>query len=205
VIRIHPSPTADTRTCDFTQVTKEQLYTSSVQHIGDVNKGFLFFMDMLVAASKRHDHDKLSDIDGFHRDFTGGFKSTIWWDNHRKVNRHHLMQEDGIPSDVNLVDVIDMVVDCVMAGMARSGSVYDLNLPPELLQQAFKNTVDLLKQNVEVVPWVLPSTKSPELISSVELVMRLAKNWAVVGKGSGTAFCSVKKNGEEFEVYIREI
>ena len=63
MIKIHPSPTADTRTCDFANVTKEQLYTSSIQHIGDVNKGFLFFMDLMAAASKRHDHDKLTDIE----------------------------------------------------------------------------------------------------------------------------------------------
>lgn len=152
MIKIHPSPTADTRTCDFANVTKEQLYTSSIQHIGDVNKGFLFFMDLMAAASKRHDHDKLTDIEGFHRDFVGGFKSTTWWDNHRKVNRHHLLMEDGIPSNVNLVDVLDMIIDCVMAGKARSGTVYDLNLPSEVLQKAFQNTVELLKQNVEVVP-----------------------------------------------------
>ena len=49
------------------------------------------------------------------------------------------------------MDVIEHVVDCVMAGMARSGSVYDLDLPDELLQRALKNTVELLKANVQVV------------------------------------------------------
>ena len=37
-----------------------------------------------------------------------------------------------------------------MAGMARSGTVYDLTMPPELLERAFKNTVDLLKAQVSV-------------------------------------------------------
>ena len=38
-----------------------------------------------------------------------------------------------------------------MAGMARSGSVYALNIDPEVLMRAFQNTVELLKKNVEVV------------------------------------------------------
>jgi hypothetical protein len=38
-----------------------------------------------------------------------------------------------------------------MAGMARSGSVYELKLSDELLQRAFKNTVYLLTETIEVV------------------------------------------------------
>ena len=38
----------------------------------------------------------------------------------------------------------------LMAGMARSGSVYELDLPPELLERAFENTVTLLKSQVAV-------------------------------------------------------
>ena len=58
--------------------------------------------------------------------------------------------EDGIPADVNLIDVLDFIADCVMAGMARSGSVYPLKLSPELLERAFQNTVELLKAQVVV-------------------------------------------------------
>jgi len=107
-------------------------------------------MELLSEAARVHDHDKISDIDGFHRDFVTGFTQTEWWDNHRKVNRHHLLNEDGIPADVNLIDVLDMIADCVMAGMARSGSVYALNLNPEVLRKAFDNTVELLKSQVVV-------------------------------------------------------
>lgn len=150
MIKIKKSGTADTRTCDWSKVTKEQLYDSSVQHRDDVAKGFEFFADMLMDQSYQHDHDKLSDIDGFHRDFLTGFKRTEWWDNHRKVNRHHLLQDDGVPEDVNLIDVLDMVIDCVMAGMGRSGSVYPLEIKPDVLVQAFQNTVDLLKSQITV-------------------------------------------------------
>jgi len=37
-----------------------------------------------------------------------------------------------------------------MVGMARSGSVYELKLPPELLEKAFQNTVEKIKSQVVV-------------------------------------------------------
>ncbi len=150
-IRIKKSPTADTRTCDFSKVSKKTLLASSHQHIGDVQNAMALLAIMLCEQSEVHDHDKISDIDGFHRDFLTGFKEHSWWDNHRKVNRHHLLDDDGVPADVNLIDVLDMICDCIMAGMARSGSVYPLNIKPAVLLAAFNNTVELLKANVEVV------------------------------------------------------
>ena|SRR5680860_262783 len=150
MIRIHKSPTADTRTCDFANVSKRTLLLSSVQHITDVGKALGFFSSLLTRAAVRHDFDKLTDIDRFHADFITGFKETGWWDRHRKLNRHHLFQEDGIPEDVNLIDVLDMISDCVMAGMARSGGVSLLEIDPALLKRAFDNTVYLLKAEVTV-------------------------------------------------------
>lgn len=151
MIKIKKSPTADTRTCDWSKVTKEELLVASRQHIEDVAEGLALFHAWIEKTAVFHDRDKVTEIDGFHADFATGFKQTTWWDNHRKVTRHHLSREDGVPEDVDLVDVIEHVVDCVMAGMARSGSVYDLDLPDELLQRALKNTVELLKANVQVV------------------------------------------------------
>lgn len=149
-ITIHKSPTADTRTSGFAAVTKETLLASSRQHIQDVGAAMRFFGIVLAEQAERHDLDKIYDIDSFHADFVTGFKQTDWWDRHRKINRHHLLEADGVPEDVNLIDVLDMIADCVMAGMARSGSVYPLNVSPEILVRAFQNTVDLLKSKVEV-------------------------------------------------------
>ena len=150
VILVKPSPTADTRTCDWNTVSKEQLWDSSISHHKDVKAGFEFLMRMMNRQADLHDHDKLSNIDGFHEDFRTGFKQTKWWDEHRKINRHHLLQEDGVPEDVNLVDVLDMVVDCTMAGMARSGSVYEIDIDPAVLMRAFKNTFKLLQSHTVV-------------------------------------------------------
>lgn len=151
MITVIKSPTADTRTCDWSKVTKQQLLNSSQSHIQDVMNGMEFFIGMIQMAEKLHDADKLTDIDGFHRDFQTGFKHTKWWDHHRVISRHHLLQDDGIPTDVNLVDVLEMIVDCVMAGMARAGSVYPLEIKPEVLQRAFHNTVLQLKQQIRVI------------------------------------------------------
>lgn len=150
MITIKRSPTADTRTCDFSKVDKLTLLSGSRQHIEDVRAALMFFSEMLEDAATIHDHDKISDIEGFHADFVTGFEEHSWWDRHRKLNRHHLMNDDGVPDDVNLVDVLDMISDCVMAGMARSGSVYELKLDPQILHRAFVNTVELLKSNVQV-------------------------------------------------------
>jgi hypothetical protein len=148
MIEIKKSSTADSRTCDISLVDKQTLLNSSRQHIGDVGLALSFFQQMLMASAVAHDYDKLTEIDWFYSDFKTSFKETGWWDNHRKIHRHHLGQEDGIPIDVNLIDILEYIADCVMAGMARSGSVYELKLDDEVLRRAFNNTTELLKNNV---------------------------------------------------------
>lgn len=157
---IRPSATADTRTCDFKTVTKEQLLHASMQHIGDVRLALSHFAAELHAAGERHDFDKVADIDGFHRDFVAGFQEpNDWWRAHKRLNRHHLMDmagnlvPDGIREDVDLIDVLDYIADGVMAGMARSGEVKGFQPSPELaglLLKAFTNTVEKLKALVVV-------------------------------------------------------
>lgn len=150
MIYIKKSETADTRTCDFANTEKQTLLNSSSQHIDDVGRGIAFWIALLNERATNHDRDKLTEIDWFHKDFLTGFKQTGWWDNHRKITRHHLAQEDGVPDDVNLIDILEYITDCVMAGKARSGEVYDLVMPTELLERAFVNTVEKLKSNVRV-------------------------------------------------------
>jgi len=152
ILVIDKSATADTRTCDYANVSKETLLNASVQHIHDVHRAMHWFQLRIEEAADRHDDDKVTDIDGFHADFVTGFEQTGWWDRHRKLNRHHLLADDGVPDDVNLIDVLDMIADCVMAGMARSGSVYPLDIKPDVLMRAFQNTAALLQSHVEVSP-----------------------------------------------------
>lgn len=150
MIKIKQSKTADSRTCDYTQVTKEQLLDSSEQHIRDVSAGMGHLIYLMSEATNWHDFDKISDIDGFHRDFSNGFKTRDWYENHIRVNRHHLQESAGVPEDVNLIDVIEMVVDCVMAGMGRKGEVSPIEVDPDVLIKAVHNTADLLKSKIIV-------------------------------------------------------
>lgn len=150
MIRIQKSETADTRTCDVSKVSKEQLKAASFSHISDVRAALAHFSKKLQEAGERHDFTKLDGIDQFHSDFKTKFEVHEWWDNHRKAERHHIGQDDGVRDDVDLVDVLEFVADCVMAGMARAGSVYDLKLSNEVLQNALKNTTEKLKAEVWV-------------------------------------------------------
>ncbi len=152
MIEIKKSPTADTRTCDVSKVERQQLLDSSRQHIADVAKAMAFFSSRLFAAAAEHDYDKLTDIDWFYEDFKTKFEQTGWWDNHRKIHRHHLGHADGVPFNVNLLDILEYIADCVMAGMARSGEVYPLQISDTLLRAAFLNTISLLKEQVKVKP-----------------------------------------------------
>jgi len=151
-ILINKSPTADTRTCDWSKVTKEELLRSSESHVTDVQCALNMFADMLHEAGSIHDFTKFTELDQFHEDFATGFKQTTWYDNHRKVERHHLAHEDGVRPDVNLIDVIEYISDCVMAGAARSGidKIYQPEISEEVLKLAFFNTFNLLKNMVVV-------------------------------------------------------
>lgn len=134
-------------------MSQKTLLDSSRQHIEDVNAGLAFFVAKLLEAGRAHDRDKITDIEGFHRDFVNGFSAGFeaWWTQHRRINRHHLNMADGVPADVNLIDVLDYIADCTMAGMARSGDVYDITLPADVLLRAFANTAAMLKREVVVV------------------------------------------------------
>lgn len=159
MIEISKSATADTRTCDVTQVSRQQLLDSSRRHIADVAQAMAFFSSKLFAAAAQHDYDKLTDIDWFYSDFKTKFEQTGWWDNHRQIHRHHLAQPDGVPYNVNLLDLLEYVADCVMAGMARSGSVPEIEASDELLRRAFDNTIKLLKYQVFVLEESEPGCK----------------------------------------------
>ena len=151
-IKIKRSLTADSRTA-IGEVSKEQLLESSKQHIEDVQKAMDYFICEIFATEVLHDYTKIDYIDQFHEDFCmwqreGFEKVSEWYDMHIKTERHHL--NEHCPDDVTLIDVLERIADIVMAGLGRSGTVYDDMLSAEILQKAYMNTIELLKQNVEV-------------------------------------------------------
>lgn len=152
MIKVKRTINADTRTAEA-EVTKEMLLRDTKSHIEDVKNGCNFFADMLIEAGKNHDHTKIDYIDEFYDNFKtrqqgDNFKKLGWWQKHL-TERHHL--NDKCPDDVNLIDILEMITDCVMAGKARSGEVYEIVINPDIITKAITNTQKLLEDNIEVV------------------------------------------------------
>ena len=149
MIEIVKSPNADSRSATG-KLTPEVLTKSTESHIKDVTNGLNFIADLIKMRSQHHDHTKLEMMNDFCEALNSGkIKESNWYQTHISEERHHL--KSRVPDDVNLIDVIEHVVDCSMAGLARSGEIYDVDLSPEVLQLAIKNTVELLKNNTKIV------------------------------------------------------
>ena len=149
MIEITREPNADSRTAK-PGFDKEDLMKSTVAHIEHVNDGMKFMAYMMMHAAQNHDNTKLSNFDDFYAALNSGqVKNSDWYQKHITEERHHLVS--NVPMNITLIDVIEHLVDCVMAGMSRSGTVYDIDLPNDVLQLAHKNTVELLKKNIKVV------------------------------------------------------
>ena len=154
MITVYKNPNGDTRTAKK-DVSLEEFHEANSSHIEDVRSVMYFLSDMILNTAEFHDCTKKIQEKMFYRDFkhsleTGeDFTKSQWYNLHITTERHHL--DKYCPDDVNLIDVLEMIADRVCAGMARSGEVYDINLEPEVLQKAIKNTMDLIMNRIEVV------------------------------------------------------
>lgn len=149
MITIRKSPEADSRTSKA-DATVEDLRDSTISHIKDVTNGLDFIAELIKLRGSKHDNTKICNMEEFNAALKSGhIKDTLWYKKHITQERHHL--KSNVPEDVNLIDVIEHVVDCTMAGLGRSGEIFDVDLSPELLEVAVKNTVELLKNNTTVV------------------------------------------------------
>ena len=146
-IIIHKNPNGDTRTAPK-NITFEQLQEANTSHIADVGNVMMALSEKLKENGCKHDQTKKSEEKMFYSDFietmAGGidFVSGEWYQLHVNTERHHLLSR--CPEDVNLLDVVEMIVDCVCAGKTRSGEVRDLEISTDILEKALKNTVKLV-------------------------------------------------------------
>ena len=131
---------------------------ANADHQRDVKRLVEEFVDMLKVRVSSHDWTKTSEPyrSMFYRDLCATLEGRMdfmdgKWSNlhYNELERHHLKQH--CPEDVDLCDVIEMLCDCVAAGMARSGDVYDVDIPAEVLTKAIANTVKLLINEIEVI------------------------------------------------------
>lgn len=144
---IHKNPNGDTRTAPK-GITFKQFQEANNSHIADVRAVMDEIAAMLWENGENHDWTKKSEEKMFYSDFletmAGGidFVSGKWYQHHVNTERHHLLSR--CQEDVNLLDVIEMIVDCVCAGKTRSGEIRGLEITPEILDKAMKNTVKLV-------------------------------------------------------------
>ena len=144
--------------CD-TRVAKgipsfEDFKEANINHHNEVIEATYFLATLLYEAGRKHDTTKFTHADEFYDDFCACLKNNDlrfehmpWYDEiHIKEERHHL--NSRCPEDVNLIDVIEMICDCVCAGIARSGSYRPVEISNDILQKAVANTAQLLLDNI---------------------------------------------------------
>jgi hypothetical protein len=146
-IHIKKSPSAKSKIEDGT-LTESELFRSTRMHVADVQQAMNTIADMIKEAAKKHDHTKFDNMKQFYDSLMGKEENSDGFAQHAAKERHHL--EVNVPTDVNIVDVVEYICDIVMAGMARSGEVYDSTLQDKVLGKALKNTVKMLIDNTRV-------------------------------------------------------
>ena len=153
MIEIRKNPNGDTRTAQK-DVSFEQFQEANDMHIEDVRSVMYELSKMVDARGENHDCTKKSQERMFYRDFVNtqengdDFTKSEWYSLHTKAERHHLLS--CCPEDVNLIDVLEMIADCVCAGMARSGEIRDLEINSDILNRAVQNTANIIKQMIIV-------------------------------------------------------
>ena len=155
-IEVRRTPNADTRTSND-MITADLLKSDSVIHIEDVKKGMDFFAEEIKSAGQKHDWTKVAYFDLFFNDVNkvqhlpksenDVFKELEWYKLHITKERHHL--HANVPEDVTLIDVLELVTDCVMAGLARGNGLTKeyFEVDPKVLETALWNTAKLLEEH----------------------------------------------------------
>lgn len=144
---IYKNPNGDTRTAPK-DIVFEQFQEANDSHIADVEAVMDELGAMLCENGEKHDWTKKKYEKMFYNNFLAtmnyraDFVSAEWYQLHVNTERHHLLSR--CPDDVNLLDVIEMIVDCVCAGKTRSGEIRGLEITPEILERAMRNTVKLV-------------------------------------------------------------
>ena len=136
--------------------TFSEFKDSNFEHRGNVRDMMFNFAEEIKWQGKNHDWTKVEEPyqSMFYRDMCDTiegrmkFEDGEWNKLHYATERHHLLR--NVPDDVNLIDVIEMIADCVCAGMARSGEVRPLEIDESILTKAIDNTVKLMAEYVEL-------------------------------------------------------
>lgn len=156
MIKIKRNTNGDTRVA--TKVpTYWEFSEANSDHIKEVSAMMKTFAEKITDIGEKHDWSKQEEPykSMFYRELCNTIEGKMdfmdgkWAKFHYEKERHHLLR--NVPDDVNLFDVLEMIADCVCAGMARSGEVRPLEIDESILSKAMHNTVELAKSMVEIV------------------------------------------------------
>lgn len=158
-ILIEKNTCGDTRSATKCPTFREFEYSNEA-HKTNVKQVMKLFADKITSQASDHDWTKTAEPykSEFYRDLCNTIEHKIdfendstWLKKHYEIERHHLLA--NCPNTVNLIDVLEMIVDCTCAGLARSGKVRELEINDDILNKAIQNTVQLILDNVEVSGW----------------------------------------------------
>lgn len=148
-ILLQDSSNGDSRTSKKNP-SLEEIRTAVEIHIDDVDKALSFWIKLLSERQGKHDWTKLDNFENEYGNLVKtGVKDKIflkseWWHKHITKERHHLQYYT--PSDVNLIDVLELISDRVVAEKGRTGKIIKeyLEIDTNILKDAYWNTVRLL-------------------------------------------------------------
>jgi len=152
-IKLKHNGCGDTRNAPK-DTTFEQFHEANLSHIKEVKSVMYCLARMLGKQGQEHDWTKLEFEEEFWKDFQNSllnnadFVNAWWYQMHVHEEKHH--PTSYCHDDINLLDIIEMVVDCVCAGKARSGEVRPLEINDDILRKALQNTVKLIDDITEV-------------------------------------------------------
>ena len=153
-IKIIKNPHGDTRHAPK-DTTFAEFHQANFDHILDVQAVMFALAKRLEKQGEDHDRTKLEYEERFWRDFQAAllngedFTKSWWYLMHVHEEKHHPLS--NCHHDINLLDVIEMIVDCVCAAKTRAGSLGQLKLDEDILRLAFRNAVMLVDDMTEVV------------------------------------------------------
>ncbi|HBG5345131.1 TPA: hypothetical protein KQG29_002521 [Clostridioides difficile] len=153
MVIIYKNSNGDTRTSEK-DVSFKEFQEANDMHIQDVKNVMNELALKLMVAGITHDFTKKSDEKLFYRNFLStinnstDFVNDEWYQMHIKNERHHLLSR--CPEDVNLIDVLEMITDCVCVGMARSGNMRPIEIDANILNKALVNTTEMIKNMITV-------------------------------------------------------
>lgn len=158
-IVIEKNVCGDTRSATKCPTFREFEYANNA-HNTNVQQIMKLLTDKLNKQAVNHDWTKTTEPykSEFYRDLCNTIEHKIdfendgtWLKKHYEIERHHLLA--NCPNSVNLIDVLEMIADCICAGLARTGKVRELEINNDILNRAVQNTVRLILDNVEVSGW----------------------------------------------------